>query len=598
MSNDIPPPPWLEPDYAAELDRARLAYAAYFGRADVEAAFQSSGDRVLGGLKMPDDRWRLLPDQKDAYWDRTDASGLVATAFVNDRAGKIIIAYRGHDDARDAPAKTALNNDGDWWSQSGLPFAPRTGHTQRQAGQIKAALSGLAGYDPWDAQFADALTYAKHIRDKYEPLGYSIEVTGHDIGGAHAQVVAHTFGWPGRAFDAHGAQNIVESDGYRQWLAEHGLKRPAGIPGYDPGAPQEDNFLTYQTRFHEPSNTTGPHLGQTQTVSALAGRQGVKEYATYAVATAEAVVSEVPVVGEIGYGKALKAGTAGAEAARDVVKHQAAQGVDAQTRGGMERMVRVFETAARENKLPTFGQDGPEPLQNAPQRALGQNLPTPDRAVAALQSGLIQLGYAERTSQPLQVNGSFDDATRQAVAAFQARHDLPVSGVADAATQQALQQALLAHEQMAEQRQAENKVREQEKEQARVEALPPYRNPNHPKHALYAELKSSLEGMGYNLPEDRLHQIAGKMDLSGMRPGPQNRYAVRDDTFYVVSDIPGFRAHQRLDEPTPSIEQTMQHVHAGQLAQAEELRRLEQMPKMHGPSLGPGGPGGTPPVQG
>jgi hypothetical protein len=116
-------------------------------------------------------------------------------------------------------------------------------------------------------------------------------------------------------------------------------------------------------------------------------------------------------------------------------------------------------------------------------------------------------------------------------------------------------------------------------------ALLPYSDPNHPKHALYAELKTKLEGMGYHLPEARLHQIAGKMDMAGMRAGPQNHYAIRDDnnTFYVVSDIPGFRAHQNLSEPVRPIEQTMQQVAAHQQAMEREMSRGPDAPDRGAP---------------
>src|SRR3546814_11075765 len=47
--------------------------------------------------------------------------------------------------------------------------------------------------DQWHPQFDDALDYARRIRDKYEPLGYTFEAVGHGLGGSEAQLVAHTF---------------------------------------------------------------------------------------------------------------------------------------------------------------------------------------------------------------------------------------------------------------------------------------------------------------------------------------------------------------------------------------------------------------------
>lgn len=203
--------------------------------------------------------------------------------------------------------------------------------------------------------------------------------------------------------------------------------------------------------------------------------------------------------------------------------------------------------------------------------------PIPDRSVAVLQAGLIQLGYHQRISQPLQVNGTFDDATRQAVTAFQAQNDLPITGGFDAATQRALQQRVTAQQQAAEQ----DKTRESERKAEQVPAdgrkanLLPYNNPDHPKHALYAEVKTHVEGLGHYLSDERLHQIVGEMDMNGMRAGPQNQYAIRSDnnTFYVVSDIPGFRAHQNLSEPVPPIEWTMQQVTAHHQAMEPNMTR-------------------------
>src|SRR3546814_12377021 len=79
--------------------------------------------------------------------------------------------------------------------------------------------------DQWHPQFDDALDYARRIRDKYEPLGYTFEAVGHGPGGSEAQLVAHTFGWGGRTFDALGAQNLTESRGYASWLANNGVGR-------------------------------------------------------------------------------------------------------------------------------------------------------------------------------------------------------------------------------------------------------------------------------------------------------------------------------------------------------------------------------------
>ncbi len=87
------------------------------------------------------------------------------------------------------------------------------------------------------------------------------------------------------------------------------------------------------------------------------------------------------------------------------------------------------------------------------------------RTLAAVQTGLIQLGYQHRIGQPLQVNGVNDEATREAVTAFQSERNLPVTGQPDAATQQALQQLLAAQQQATQ-------AREKEKAQGQAQAVP------------------------------------------------------------------------------------------------------------------------------
>lgn len=223
-------------------------------------------------------------------------------------------------------------------------------------------------------------------------------------------------------------------------------------------------------------------------------------------------------------------------------------------------------------------------------------------AVLALQLYLRALNTRDAEGLELKADRDYGPRTQQALENFQLWTGLPTTGVADRATLDALTtHVAYALEQRARGvpqadhladnlRPTTRAVRfvHAERPEPRPDPegaptrtspasvpLTPYGDPAHPKHALYSELKMTLEGMGHHLPEDRLHQIAGQMDINGMRAGPQNRYAIREDnsTFYVVSDIPGFRAHQSLGEPAPSIEQTMRHVQAHQpLVQQQDLQ--------------------------
>lgn len=226
-------------------------------------------------------------------------------------------------------------------------------------------------------------------------------------------------------------------------------------------------------------------------------------------------------------------------------------------------------------------------------------------AVLALQEHLRLLNARDAEGRELRPDRDYGPSTQQAVEHFQLWTGLPTTGVADRATLDALKtHAAHALEQRARgipqaEHLADNlKPAAFDTQIAAIErsvqgpgpaatpaqtatqhpALLPYSDPNHPKHALYAEVKTRLGGLGHDLPEDRLHQITAKMDMAGMRAVPQNQYAVRGDnnTFYVVSDIPGFRAHQNLSEPIPPIEQTMQQVTAHQQAMEREMSRAPE----------------------
>lgn len=244
-------------------------------------------------------------------------------------------------------------------------------------------------------------------------------------------------------------------------------------------------------------------------------------------------------------------------------------------------------------------------------------------AVFALQEHLRLLNARDAHGQPLKADREYGDRTRAAVENFQLWTGLSTTGVADRATLDALEtHAAFALEQRARgvppgehltdnlktgmpaptqpittEREAWGRDANEAPAASVSTPIPmPYGDPAHPKHALYVEAKAKLVELGYQLPDERLHQVVAQMDLNGMRAGPQNRYAVRSDnnTVYVVSDIPGFRAHQNLDAPAPSVAGTMQHVQTEQLAQAAERERWAQMSRMQsaaqgspGMSLGP-----------
>ncbi|MBD9367292.1 hypothetical protein IB242_01180 [Xanthomonas sp. XNM01] len=227
--------------------------------------------------------------------------------------------------------------------------------------------------DAWHPQFGHALDFAREVRDTYATQGYRIEVVGHGTGGAHAQVIAQTFGWGGRSFDAPGAANIIDSNGYRGWLAENGVT-PAGMAGFRPD-PLDSGFLNYKVNNSAISQKSGPHLGDAQSISSLEGRTTPESRARYVAGLAGGAVDGTPLLGET-----LRAAKAGrvlqaVEGPAPLVHH----GLDAADRHDKDRIVSVFEEAVRRQErddarpLPMFGEHGrreaPPPLAQQPPEA-------------------------------------------------------------------------------------------------------------------------------------------------------------------------------------------------------------------------------------
>src|SRR3546814_15005189 len=127
------------------------------------------------------------------------------------------------------------------------------------------------------------------------------------------------------------SSDVCSSDlGYASWLANNGVGSPPGAPEYDERAPWDESFLNYGVRFSMASDMTGPHLGKTQVVSALAGREGLKSHATDAASTLDAAVPGVPLVGAFMDARsglrAARVGTLGTLVGKDFREHTGHRG--------------------------------------------------------------------------------------------------------------------------------------------------------------------------------------------------------------------------------------------------------------------------------
>lgn len=318
-----------------------------------------------GAFRMPTN-WSLLGRDELRHPDNFRAnadSGFAAVTFEREaiHSRRLVVAVRGSDDKADwawnplkptepAGPNMALAADGDLVGLvAGVPLGDKP--KQQVAWLQQKALPA------WSKAFDDLLDYGLEMERKYGAQGYEIEVAGHGMGGGGAQLLSYTFGWGGRTFDAAGAANLIESPAYKAWLKENGVT-PKGAPKYDPDSPQDVNLLNYTVNDSAPSQHTGPHIGRTEPITALGGREGFDDYAKYGVSK----VAGIPLLGP-----AVTRGAGFSGPWISMMMKGANEGLDATERHDMDRIIRVFERAAEKDKLQQWGYDpGPARKQTVP----------------------------------------------------------------------------------------------------------------------------------------------------------------------------------------------------------------------------------------
>lgn len=386
MSQRIPEiPKHFVNDYSHDLTLAQLAHVAYADRSELNAAMN-------GGFRQPEfqlpPNWRPLLDQPFGHTQDKD-TGFAATVFREEGSGDIVIAYRGSDDAQDwSGPNTKVAMDGPILNtvlEIANPLGTPTGErVQRQLQDIqKQLLDGV--FDASNDQFGQALTLAREVRRAYPDA--QIEVTGHSLGGALAQVAAHTYDMPGRSFDAPGAANIIESEGYDLWLKSNGMSprqpRASRETTGERQTEDRDQFINYKVNDSIVSQMTGLHLGDTDAVTALSGRQGLGDYTKYAGDKAADLIGAIPLVGKV------KRLGDGAEWAQMYIQ-AAGNSLDVTEKHDMQRIVQVFSTAVEKGELQRWGDHSPE--QAAPTLAQWTPAATapalPPEFAPSLQSGV------------------------------------------------------------------------------------------------------------------------------------------------------------------------------------------------------------------
>lgn len=371
MAKDNPSFPGAQLDLQHDAVLARLSDAVYGSRDELILA-KNAGRQ---SIELPVN-WNLVGRMED--WESSSfkddrSTGLTAAAFEmpGDADRRVVIAFRGSDEAQDwYGPNVKLAADGDLLGAAGVS-GPKTEHTQKQMGDVQRAAAGHIsqasgrGSKDWDPQIEAALNYALEIRNKYG-ADHNIEVTGHSLGGAHAQIVAHTFGWGGRTFDAPGAKNILESEGYKQWCKNHNIT-PAGAPDYVPGTVQTASLLNYTVNNSVVSERTGDHIGPKMSISSLAGREGFKEHAQWAVGLVGGAIAETPLLDQT-VGRVMGPGAKWVE----YLSKGAAVGADANERHDMSRIAKAFEEDAKNGRtIPRQFGDTARPGEDTNSRIVG-----------------------------------------------------------------------------------------------------------------------------------------------------------------------------------------------------------------------------------
>ena len=162
---------------------------------------------------------KLIPSQPSN-------SGFFAVAYRNPQTKQIVVAYRGTDGVSDLAADLAF----------------KTG--------------------AWNAQFEEAVAFTAQIRNSLlSPANkdYSLLTTGHSLGGGISQLMAKMFGLNGSSYDAPGANNILNSAGYKAAAARY-----APDSGQQIGA----SFFNYTAQGSLISSVSS-HLGNTQSLGAV-----------------------------------------------------------------------------------------------------------------------------------------------------------------------------------------------------------------------------------------------------------------------------------------------------------------------------------------
>lgn len=246
----------------------------------------------------------------------------------------------------------------------------------------------------------------------------------------------------------------------------------------------------------------------------------------------------------------------------------------------------------------------PEPVVN-PSRSAAVEQADGD-AIRELQKNLNTLGIRDMEGEPLATHGTYDVATRTAVARFQSGHGLPVTGLADDATCNRIQgQAFIAELQQPGQVRMPTEARASQvappspamaayeppmQESPSRAPMPPMlapqsrsdpRNPNSTDHALYNELQRCLP----DASEERLMQFTAACHQHRITAGNMSGMHMDYNSMTLTIDSHGLTATPAVVDmsvPPPESEQSVRQIQQfdqqmDQIVQQSQERSAQMM---------------------
>lgn len=110
-------------------------------------------------------------------------------------------------------------------------------------------------------------------------------------------------------------------------------------------------------------------------------------------------------------------------------------------------------------------------------------------------------------------------------------------------------------------------------------------NPDHPDHALYAELKQRLPP---ETSEDRMAQITLAAKRGGVRAGQVDQIAIQDEAIFITGKTPGDWAKVNLTQSPPSQQDNLRQMDSLDQQKSQQLAQWQQQGQQQNQQANPG----------